>query len=125
MQFDRKRASISLDDFLRSNAGKELAGPTGGIQGSGGTLFGVPYAAGSWQDKLIEAFAGPHDYVGGAASGFYDEQGNATRGLTGLERAANTAWSAAAIPITAPMATASAIPLPVGQAISIILRNAK
>lgn len=29
------------------------------------TLFGEPYAAGSWQDKLVESFAGSHDFIGG------------------------------------------------------------
>ena len=57
-----------------------MIGTTGGIQGQQGTLFGVPYTPGSWQDKMIEAFAGAHDFIGGKASGLYDEQGNAERG---------------------------------------------
>jgi len=58
---------------------QKMSGATGGIQGEKGTLFGVPYVAGSWQDKLIEAFAGPRDMIGGKFSGLYDEQGNAKR----------------------------------------------
>jgi filamentous hemagglutinin len=72
----------SLAEFLETPEGKELAGLTGGIQGWKGTLFGVPYTAGSWQDKLIEAFAGTHDTIGGTLSGLYDGQGNIKRGMT-------------------------------------------
>ena len=50
-----------------------MAGLTGGIQGMKGMLFGEPYAAGSWQDKLIEAFGGTHDVIGGQAVGLYEE----------------------------------------------------
>jgi len=46
-----------------------MAGLTGGIQGMKGMLFGEPYAAGSWQDKLIEAFGGTHDVIGSIGSG--------------------------------------------------------
>ena len=46
-----------------------MAGLTGGILGMKGTLFGEPYAAGSWQDNLIEAFGGTHDVIGGQVSG--------------------------------------------------------
>lgn len=34
------------------------------------------------QDKLIEAFAEPHDYIGGKRSELYDEQGNIKQGMT-------------------------------------------
>jgi hypothetical protein len=44
-----------IHSFIES---QKMSGATGGIQGEKGTLFGEPYAAGSWQDKLIEAFAG-------------------------------------------------------------------
>ena len=35
----------------------------------------MPYVAGSWQDKLIEAFAGSHDFIGGKVSGLYFYKG--------------------------------------------------
>ncbi len=44
--------------------------------------FGTPYEAGSWQDKLIESFAGTHDMIGGKLSGLYDDQGNIKRGMS-------------------------------------------
>ena len=33
----------------------------------------------SWQDNLIEAFAGTHDMIGGKLTGLYDGQGNTKR----------------------------------------------
>ncbi|MES2499089.1 MAG: hypothetical protein V4570_01030 [Pseudomonadota bacterium] len=44
-----------------------------GSKGWKGTPFGKPYEAGSWQDKLIEAFSGTHDFVGGKLIGLHDE----------------------------------------------------
>jgi filamentous hemagglutinin len=83
-----------------------MAGVTGGIQGEKGTLFGVPYAAGSWQDKLIEAFAGPHDMIGGKFSGLYDAQGNAKRERSELVKIAQDRWSEIAILSSTPFAAA-------------------
>ena len=54
---------------------QKMSGATGGIQGEKGTLFGVPYEAGSWQDKLFETFAGPHDLIGGIFSGCMTSKG--------------------------------------------------
>ncbi len=62
---------ISLDEFLETPEGQKMSGPTGGVQGYKGTLFGEPYKAGSWQDKLIESFAGTHDMIGAKLSGLY------------------------------------------------------
>ena len=115
----------SLQAFLESPEGQKMAGATGGVQGAVGTLFGIPYAAGSWQDKLIEAFAGTHDVIGGQLSGLYDDQGNARRGRTNAEKTVHEAWSALAIAPSAPFAAAEALPQPVWQAISILLSAAK
>ena len=81
---DQDGNPMPLATFLKTDEGKKAAGATGGVQGWIGTLFGKPYEVGSWQDKLIEAFSGTHDFVGGTLSGLYDEQGNATRGRSGL-----------------------------------------
>jgi hypothetical protein len=43
---------------------EQVPQPFGGVQGEAGKLFGVQYTVGSWQDRLIEAFAGPHDWFG-------------------------------------------------------------
>jgi filamentous hemagglutinin len=115
----------TLAAFLESPEGQKMAGATGGIQGMQGTLFGEPYAAGSWQDKLIEAFGGTHDHIGGKVSGLYDEQGNARREMTKAENTAYNIWAAAAIVPSAPFAMATLLPPEVWKAISILLGAAK
>jgi len=129
VQFDAKDDKgnpILLADFLETDQGKKLSGSTGGVQGVKGTLFGVPYAAGSWQDKIIESFSGTHDTVGGKLSGLYDEQGNATRGRSGLEKGVQDTWSATgAIAVSTPFAAAEALPPEMWKAISILLGAAK
>ncbi|MDD3325399.1 MAG: filamentous hemagglutinin N-terminal domain-containing protein, partial [Sulfurospirillaceae bacterium] len=42
---------------------KPIDAPTGGSQTGKGKLFGTPYEAGSFTDKVIEHFAGPHDFM--------------------------------------------------------------
>jgi filamentous hemagglutinin len=126
VQFNSKAAGMSLAKFLQSPEGQKMAGPTGGIQGAKGTLFDVPYEAGSWQDKLIEAFSGTHDMIGGKLSGLYDEQGNIKRGMTDLERSTyNNLITTTAIIPSIPFAAAEALPAEVWQAISILLKAAK
>jgi len=115
-----------LVEFLKTDKGRELAGVTGGVQGWQGTLFGMPYKLGSWQDKLIEAFSGTHDMVGGELSGLYDAQGNATRGRSNLKTKAQDTWSATgAIVVSTPFASAEFLSPEVWNAISILLRNVK
>nr|MCH9742478.1 adhesin [Pseudomonadota bacterium] len=116
----------SLDDFLKTPEGQKMEGLTGGIQGVQGTLFGVPYTAGSWQDKLIESFAGSHDVIGGKLSGLYDEQGNIKQGMTDAERSMyDKVITTAAIPVAAPFAAAQGLPPEVWKAISVLLGAAK
>jgi filamentous hemagglutinin len=123
---DSNNNPISIDDFLKTPEGQKMSGATGGVQGYKGTLFGVPYEAGSWQDKLIEAFAGTHDFVGGKLSGLYDEQGNATRGRSATTRNVQDTWSATgAIAISAPFAAAQGLPPEVWKAIAILLKAAR
>ena len=103
-----------------------MVGTTGGIQGWKGTLFGIPYASGSWPDKLIEAFSGTHDTVGGKLSGLYDKQGNATRGRDNLEKKAQDTWSATgAIVVSTPFAMAEFLPPEAWKALAIFLGAAK
>lgn len=126
VQWDAAAAGMSLAAFLETDQGKKAAGATGGIQGWIGTLFGTPYVAGSWQDKLIEAFSGTHDFVGGTLSGLYDEQGNATRNRSDELQKLQDAWSASgAIVISTPFAMAEFLPPQVWQAISVLLEGAK
>jgi filamentous hemagglutinin len=126
VQFNPDAAGMSLNKFLEtSEEGKKMSGLTGGIQGWKGTLFGIPYAPGSWPDKLIEAFSGTHDMVGGKLSGLYDEQGNTTRGRSTTEVFLNNRWSEIAILPSAPFAAAANFSPELWSAISIILKAAK
>jgi len=126
VQFDTEAAGMKLADFLKTEQGQELSGSTGGMQGWVGTLFGKPYLPSSMPDKVIEAFSGTHDFVGGKLSGLYDEQGNATRGRSEITTKAQNTWSATgAIVISTPFAAAELLPAEVWNAISILLKNAK
>ena len=58
----------------RFNPRSGTPSPLGGVQGGQGEVFGMRYQPGSFADHLIEAFAGPHDYLN---SGYtYDQVGN-------------------------------------------------
>lgn len=121
VQFDEKAAGMSMAQFLATPEGQKLPGATGGIQGEKGTLFGVPYAPGSWQDKLIESFAGTHDFIGGKFSGLYDAQGNAARGRSELTTTLQNRWSEIAVLPAAPFAAAEGMSPQVWKAIGILL----
>ncbi|MCG9060158.1 hemagglutinin repeat-containing protein [Laribacter hongkongensis] len=113
----------SFEDFLKTEKGKELSGTTGGIQGMPGTLWDTPYAPGSWQDKLIEAFAGTHDFIGGKLSGLYDAEGNATRGRSDELAKIQDIWSATgAIAVSTPFAMSEVFSPAVWNAISVLLK---
>ena len=42
---------------------KPIDAPTGGAQMGEGKLFGSEYSKGTFADKVIEHFAGPHDFM--------------------------------------------------------------
>jgi filamentous hemagglutinin len=125
IQFIAKDAagnSMTIEQFLATPEGKKMAGDTGGVQGVAGTLFGYAYAKGSWQDKLIESFAGTHDFIGGKASGLYDAQGNIKRGMSDTERAVyDKGITIGAIPLAAPFAAAEGMSPEIWKAIGILL----
>jgi filamentous hemagglutinin len=123
--FKEGGAGMSLEKFLHTKEGKKLEGLTGGIQGAKGTLFGVPYTAGSWQDQLIESFAGTHDVIGGKLSGLYDTNGNIVQGLSGEKRFLYDRWADIAVIPSAPFALAERLSPALWQAISIVLKEAK
>ncbi len=125
VQFDPKNAGATLEEFMKTDEGRKMVGPTGGVQGMKGTLFGIPYRAGSWQDQLIEAYAGTHDYIGGKLTGLYDEKGNIRQGMTPKQRDSADRVSAIAILPSTPFAMAELLSPAAWQAISIFLRNAK
>ncbi len=115
----------SYDDFKQSAEGKEmLSAPFGGLQGGDRTwLFGMPYEKGSWVDKLLESFAGPHDLIGGKMSGLYDAQGNATQGRSGTTKTAQEVWSALALVPAAPLAASQFFSPEAWKAIGILLKG--
>jgi len=115
----------SFEKFMETQEGKKMIGPTGGVQGGKGRLFGMDYEAGSWQDQLIEAFGGTHDMIGGKLSGLYDEQGNAKRGMSKTTSGAYDAWAGVAIVPAAPFAFSEYLSPEVWKAISIFLNAAK
>jgi filamentous hemagglutinin len=123
--FKEDGAGMSLEKFLQTKEGKKLEGLTGGIQGAKGTLFGIPYMAGSWQDQLIESFAGTHDVIGGKLSGLYDTHGNIVQGLSGEKRFLYDRWADVAVIPSAPFALAERLSPALWQAISIVLKEAK
>ena len=120
------KSKQTLDEFLTTDAGKEMRGLTGGVQGYKGTLFGEPYKVGSWQDKLIESFAGTHDMIGGRLTGLYDGQGNVKQGMSDAERAVyNYGVTTTAILPSIPFAAAQGLSPEVWNAISILLKAAR
>ncbi|ULX52735.1 hemagglutinin [Cupriavidus taiwanensis] len=59
-------------------------GITGGFQGLEGTLWGESYQSGTFTDKVLESFAGPHDFLGSLTA--YDRLGNLNEGMTSFQR---------------------------------------
>jgi len=84
-----------------------MFGATGGSQAIAGYMVSPTWGAyrpGSFFDRLIESFAGTHDFLGGQIPGFYDAEGNTTRGRSELAKNAANAWTVAAVPLAAPFA---------------------
>jgi filamentous hemagglutinin len=125
VQFRAEKEEISLEQFLTTKTGKKLAGLTGGIQGSKGTLFGIPYIAGGWIDQLIEAFAGTHDLLGGQLTGLYDSEGNIRQGMSNTRRVIHDRAADLAVLPASPFAMADLLPPAVWQGISILLKEAR
>lgn len=104
----------ALDDVMATPEASGLYGPTGGFQGTGGLLepFG-PYQTGTFWgdigDRIVESFAGTHDFIGGQLPGFYDSEGNTSRGRSDLTNVAANTWTVAAIPIAAPFAVSEMV----------------
>lgn len=114
---------ISLAAFMASDEAKKMRGLTGGVQGAKGTLFGIPYEAGSWQDQLIEAFAGTHDLMGGAVSGLYDQKGNIKQGMSDFRRTLHDRAADVAVLPSAPFALSELLPVDVWLAVSVLIKG--
>lgn len=82
-----------------------MHGLIGGVQGIKGTFAGREYSIGSFfWDKVIEGFAGSHDYIGGQLPRFYDKEGNTGRDRSGVKKTAAEVWTVTAIPLALPFA---------------------
>ena len=55
-------------------------------------------------DTIVESYAGTHDYIGGQVPGFYDSEGNTSRGRNPLTETAANTWTVVAIPLATPFA---------------------
>jgi filamentous hemagglutinin len=111
-------------EFLQTEDGKKMtSAPFGGQQGSERTWLFGEYPKGGIVDKLLEAFAGPHDTIGGKSSGLYDDLGNTTRGRSDVTKAAHEVWSGVALIPAAPFAGAKELPPEVWKAIGILLKG--
>ncbi|MDO9150843.1 MAG: hypothetical protein Q7U33_05635, partial [Methylotenera sp.] len=72
---DEKDNKLSISEFLDQH--QDLRSPLGGVQGGAGQMaLGIQfeYAAGSFWDKLAEAYSGTHDTLNSVI--WYDELGN-------------------------------------------------
>jgi filamentous hemagglutinin len=81
--------------------------PAGGSQAVAGYLGASTWGAYdpySLFDMIVESFSGTHDFIGGQLPGFYDAEGNTTRGRSDLTSAAADISAAVAIPLSAPFA---------------------
>ncbi|HBO37723.1 MAG TPA: hypothetical protein DD638_03580 [Pasteurellaceae bacterium] len=105
----------SLVDIINPELNKiasDLYGETGGFQPTQGmwklNSIKIPYKVGSFSDKLIESFAGTHDYLGGQIWGWYDEKGNTAKKNLFQEKA-SMVTTVVAIPVSAPFALADLV----------------
>jgi len=129
--FTGSNKNKTLSDFLYLKdengkaEGEKAIGFTGGIQGDKGTLSGNSYSAGSREDKLIEAFAGTHDMIGGQLSGLYDKEGNARRNRPKVVEVAHEIWSGIAILPSTPFALSELLSSKTWNAIDSIFKATK
>ena len=93
---------------IRQSYGDESSSLLGGIQGGQGQLFGQSYAPGTWQDHLVEAFAGPHDYLNSWY--WYDQAGNISPKLSPLARWLGDGINITNLFLSAPFVVASRTP---------------
>ncbi|WP_238909823.1 hemagglutinin repeat-containing protein [Achromobacter ruhlandii] len=122
VRFDPSQVGMTMAEFLESDPGKEMSGSTGGNQGGPGTVFGFPYSPGGLLDLVHEAYGGSHDFIGGTLSGSYDDQGNARRGLTALQKGMYETWTGIALLPATPFALSEALPPQAWKALDILLR---
>ena len=121
---DKVKGNLSLAEFLTQDPdGKKMSGLTGGIQGAQGTLNDWPYTPDGILDFMHESFGGSHDFISGTLSGYYDEQGNARRGLSKTQENLYEVWAAVALLPSAPFAMSEALPSEAWAVLDILLKT--
>lgn len=80
--------------------------PLGGHQGGQGKIFGFNYPPRSAPDFVIEAYAGPHDFLNGWT---YDAMGN-LRNLNAVEQLINTFTNPLNVVLATPIVLPSIVP---------------
>ncbi len=89
---------------LHSQSGSVL----GGFQGGQGSLFGASYESGSFADYLVEAYAGPHDFLNSFY--WYDSLGNIAVGTNVFARGIGEFTNYANVAVATPFAVGAMIP---------------
>ena len=96
----------------RNEETSKMYGLTGGAQAVEGYMASPTWGAygpGSFFEFIVESFAGTHDFLGGQITGFYDAEGNTSRGRSELAEKASNIWAVGAIPVAAPFALSDLI----------------
>jgi filamentous hemagglutinin len=108
--------TLTLSEFLNKNP--ELQSPLGGHQGTQGQMefLGIQfdYQAGSFWDKLAEAYAGTHDTFNSTI--WYDSLGNG-KNLGGLEKFIGEVTNVTNVPLATPFALSVLLPPEVWNAV--------
>ncbi len=92
----------------RYDVGSDAPGLFGGHQGGAGQVFGASYQPDSLWDRVVEAYAGPHDYLNSFY--WYDESGNVRPDLSPFQRQVGQVLSGANVFVATPFAAAALTP---------------
>ena len=92
----------------RHNAYSDQPSPLGGHQGGQGRLFGRAYEPNSLWDRVVEAYAGPHDYLNSFY--WYDGSGNIKPHLSPAQRHFGEVLNGANVLVATPFAAVSLVP---------------
>ncbi|MBI3562945.1 MAG: hypothetical protein HY080_14640, partial [Gammaproteobacteria bacterium] len=80
--------------------------PLGGWQGGEGRFFGISYQSGSVLDYVVEAFAGPHDYLN---SGYWYDSFGDIKQMSNTARYFGEALNAVNVLVATPFVAASVV----------------
>ena len=89
----------------------------GGQKGGPGFLSGHPYAPGSWQDWLIESYAGSHDFL--SSPFLCDAVGDIRQNMTAIERGFGEVIAGTNLVLATPFAIAGSVPATYFNALSV------